>query len=78
MSTALPPVEIQASSITPGKTLVFDQTVAINFYIDRHEGSAVEEPDGCVWLTVVGGKIKQLQLILDSEFDWRQKKRSRL
>ena len=68
----------EASRITSGKTLVFDQTVAISFYLDRHEGSAVEEPDGCVWLTVDGGKIKQLQLILDSEFDWRQKTRSRL
>ena len=64
------------SRITLGEALAFEQKVAIKFYIDRCDSSAVEDPDGCIWLTVVGDKINQLQLILDSEFDPNQKKSS--
>ena len=43
------------------------ENVAIKFYVSRNETPS-QDPIGSIWLQITDGKIKQLQVILDSQF----------
>jgi len=51
--------------VSAGEALSNGQHVAINFHINQSG-----DPSGSIWLNVVDGKITQLNVILDSRFEW--------
>jgi len=58
----------QAFEVSVGMAVHHDHNVAINFHINRGDGR-LEDPSGSVWLNLDGGKINQLHVILDFEFE---------